>query len=73
MTCQHPNRTTYLYALGRRTTEMCPDCKAAAEAIGMVFRERRETDLTPMVERRHRPAWLARLTARTDESWRLAS
>ena len=73
MTCQHPNRITYLYALGRRTTDLCHDCKAASEALGMTFRERRLTDLTPMVERRSdwKPAWLSRISAR-DETGRVA-
>lgn len=70
------NREAALYklALRRVTAHLCAECRSALSSLGMVWVpcDRRETDITPMVERRHRPAWLDRLTAR-DESGRMVA
>lgn len=77
MTCSNCHRTRetapYKAALRKITADLCGECRSALSAMGMVWVpcDRRETDITPIVERRFRPAWMDRLTAR-DETGRVA-
>lgn len=57
MSCQHPNQTTYRYALGRRETSLCQACADSLTALGMVLR--------PVVVPFRAP-WRDRLTARIE-------
>lgn len=52
--------------IGRGLVLLCGSCADSLRAIGMSLTpvDRRETDLTPIVERRMQPAWLSRITAR---------
>lgn len=65
----------YKKFIGRGLVNLCGNCAASLQAIGMSLTlvERREEDVTPMVERRRtvKPQWLDRLTAR-DDTWRVA-
>ncbi len=74
--CLNTDIKVYKKFIGHGLTPLCGTCASALQAIGMSLTpvERREHDVTPVVERRHapRPEWLSRLTARSDESWRVA-
>ena len=74
--CLNQDLKAYKRWIGHGLVVLCGSCAASLQAIGMSLTavERREHDVTPVVERRHapRPAWLSRLTARSDESWRVA-
>ena len=72
----HDGREPRLYVSGhgadRAVAILCTGCLAGLTAIGMGWRPERRAD-PARADRSPRPAWLARLTARTDESWRVAS
>lgn len=73
--CGRPARP-YAYALGQRTTDLCDACAASLIAIGMSLTpvERRVVDV-PVTHnlRRFVAPWRRHLTARADDSWRVAS
>lgn len=64
--CIQTDVQPYKKYIGRGLVLLCGSCAASLQAIGMSLTlvERREHDLTPIVERRRttRPAWIARLT-----------
>lgn len=62
--------------LRRHVAVLCANCRIALDRLGQDYTivERRTAAVPVAVERRRlpRPAWLDRLTGRTDESWRVA-
>lgn len=72
--CIQSDVQPYKKFIGKGLVLLCGSCAASLQAIGMSLTpvDRRMDDITPMVERRHRPAWLDRLTAR-DESGRMVA
>lgn len=61
--------------LRRDVFVLCSGCRRTAAAMGVRIVERRIESVPVAVERRGRtrPAWLDRLTARADDSWRLSA
>lgn len=69
---REPRRYFTGYGPARTVATLCTGCLAGLAAIGMSWRPERRAD-PARADRTPRPAWLARLRARTDESWRLPS
>ena len=74
--CIQTDVQPYKKFIGRGLVLLCGSCASALQSIGMSLTlvERRESDVTPMVERRRiaQPAWLSRISAR-DETGRMSA
>lgn len=71
-TCDGLELAPVRLGLRREVYVLCQGCRRTAAAMGVRIIERRVADTHVSNDRRRsRPPWLARLTARTDESWRL--